>query len=349
MSDVLNGKIDLAFDHLRIVRDAVERVRVELEVTGIATAFVGTDVHPGRAARGVRGRLGRPARRRELPAERRRGGGLGDSDRATRQARAGRRPARRALSSRTGVEATADRSIVPQRTERGDDNESGRPRPVRAAGGPATRGGRAAGAQGRRGSRQDPRHDGQQDRLPDFAAPSTSSAASSPACVGRSGGSSAWSWPERSRPSARAVTEFEVGDHVFGVTGSGAHAEFVCMRESAALAHMPAGMTFEEAAAVCDGAALALACLGKGGARGPEHRRLRRLRIGRHCSGAAGQALRRPRHRRLQHEERRARADRSEPTRSSTTCKRTSRRTARPTTSSSTLSTSTRSGGVDAR
>lgn len=42
VSDVLNRKIDLAFDHLRIVRDAVDRVRVELEVTGIATAFVGT-------------------------------------------------------------------------------------------------------------------------------------------------------------------------------------------------------------------------------------------------------------------------------------------------------------------
>ena len=42
VSDVLNGKLDLAFDHLRIVRDAVERVRVELEVSGIATAFVGT-------------------------------------------------------------------------------------------------------------------------------------------------------------------------------------------------------------------------------------------------------------------------------------------------------------------
>ena len=41
-SDVLNGKLDLAFDHLRIVRDAIERVRVELEVSGIATAFVGT-------------------------------------------------------------------------------------------------------------------------------------------------------------------------------------------------------------------------------------------------------------------------------------------------------------------
>jgi NADPH:quinone reductase-like Zn-dependent oxidoreductase len=60
-----------------------------------------------------------------------------------------------------------------------------------------------------------------------------------------------------------AVTEFEVGDHVFGVKGYGAHAEFVCVRETAPLAHKPAGMSFEEAAAVCDGAALALACLRK--------------------------------------------------------------------------------------
>lgn len=42
VSDVLNERFDLAFDHLRIVRDAIERVRVELEVSGIATAFVGT-------------------------------------------------------------------------------------------------------------------------------------------------------------------------------------------------------------------------------------------------------------------------------------------------------------------
>ncbi len=42
VSHVQNGKIELAFDHARLVRDAVERVRVELEVAGIATAFVGT-------------------------------------------------------------------------------------------------------------------------------------------------------------------------------------------------------------------------------------------------------------------------------------------------------------------
>src|SRR5918999_2014944 len=42
VSDVLKERIELAFDHLKIVRDAVERVRVELELSGIATAFVGT-------------------------------------------------------------------------------------------------------------------------------------------------------------------------------------------------------------------------------------------------------------------------------------------------------------------
>jgi NADPH:quinone reductase-like Zn-dependent oxidoreductase len=60
-----------------------------------------------------------------------------------------------------------------------------------------------------------------------------------------------------------SVTEFAAGDQVFGVNPwkFGTHAEFVCMRESAALAHKPAGVSFEEAAAVCDGAILALGCL----------------------------------------------------------------------------------------
>ena len=50
-----------------------------------------------------------------------------------------------------------------------------------------------------------------------------------------------------------AVTDFAVGDRVFGMR-SGAHAEYVCVRENGFLAPMPTGMTFEEAAAVCDGA-----------------------------------------------------------------------------------------------
>jgi NADPH:quinone reductase-like Zn-dependent oxidoreductase len=61
-----------------------------------------------------------------------------------------------------------------------------------------------------------------------------------------------------------AVTELEVGDHVFGVNYFGAHAEFVCVPEDRPLAHKPAGMTFEEAAAASDGAILALTALRKG-------------------------------------------------------------------------------------
>ena len=57
-----------------------------------------------------------------------------------------------------------------------------------------------------------------------------------------------------------AIGEFEVGDEVFGVRG-GSNAEYICVRESGPLAHKPAGMSFEEAAAVCDGACSALSCL----------------------------------------------------------------------------------------
>jgi NADPH:quinone reductase-like Zn-dependent oxidoreductase len=66
-----------------------------------------------------------------------------------------------------------------------------------------------------------------------------------------------------------AVSEFAIGDQVFGTSGwrFGAHAEFICMRDSAPLAHKPAGMNFEEAAAVCDGAMLALMGLRPAGVR----------------------------------------------------------------------------------
>jgi NADPH:quinone reductase-like Zn-dependent oxidoreductase len=60
-----------------------------------------------------------------------------------------------------------------------------------------------------------------------------------------------------------AVSEFAAGDHVFGSSGFrfGAHAEFICVRESARIAHKPTVMSFEEAAAVCDGGLNALWCL----------------------------------------------------------------------------------------
>ena len=60
-----------------------------------------------------------------------------------------------------------------------------------------------------------------------------------------------------------SVNEFGVGDHVFGSTGLrfGAHAEFICVPVRARIARMPAGMSFEEAAPICDGALSALMCL----------------------------------------------------------------------------------------
>ena len=42
VSDALDGRLELAFDHATILRDAVERVRVDIELRGIATAFVGS-------------------------------------------------------------------------------------------------------------------------------------------------------------------------------------------------------------------------------------------------------------------------------------------------------------------
>jgi NADPH:quinone reductase-like Zn-dependent oxidoreductase len=60
-----------------------------------------------------------------------------------------------------------------------------------------------------------------------------------------------------------AVREFAVGDRVFGSTGFrfGAYAEFICVPESARIAHIPRGMSFEEAAAITDGGLNALWCL----------------------------------------------------------------------------------------
>ncbi len=56
-----------------------------------------------------------------------------------------------------------------------------------------------------------------------------------------------------------AATEFAVGDEVFGTTGGfRAHAELVCLRETGPIAHKPANLSFEQAAAVCDGAILTL-------------------------------------------------------------------------------------------
>jgi NADPH:quinone reductase-like Zn-dependent oxidoreductase len=57
-----------------------------------------------------------------------------------------------------------------------------------------------------------------------------------------------------------SVAGFEVGDRVFGIKPwkFGTHAEFVCIDARGAVAQMPSAATYEEAAAICDGAILAL-------------------------------------------------------------------------------------------
>jgi NADPH:quinone reductase-like Zn-dependent oxidoreductase len=57
-----------------------------------------------------------------------------------------------------------------------------------------------------------------------------------------------------------AVTEFRVGDDVFGAK-AGAGAEYVAVPEAGVIAPMPKGLTYEEAAAIPDGSLLALSCL----------------------------------------------------------------------------------------
>lgn len=60
-----------------------------------------------------------------------------------------------------------------------------------------------------------------------------------------------------------AVTSFKPGDAVYGMSPDhfGAHAEYVCVRESKPLAPRPAGTSYEEAVGIMDGAPTALTFL----------------------------------------------------------------------------------------
>jgi NADPH:quinone reductase-like Zn-dependent oxidoreductase len=61
-----------------------------------------------------------------------------------------------------------------------------------------------------------------------------------------------------------AVTEFAVGDRVFGMKNHGANAELVTVRESRLVAHLPEELSIEEGAAVIDGAYQGLVALRRG-------------------------------------------------------------------------------------
>jgi NADPH:quinone reductase-like Zn-dependent oxidoreductase len=72
------------------------------------------------------------------------------------------------------------------------------------------------------------------------------------------------------------VTRFAVGDEVFGVRaylneGLGCQAEYLTARETSGIANKPSNVSFEEAAAACDGALSALPFLRKAGV-GPDTR-----------------------------------------------------------------------------
>jgi NADPH:quinone reductase-like Zn-dependent oxidoreductase len=60
--------------------------------------------------------------------------------------------------------------------------------------------------------------------------------------------------------AGKDVTTFKRGDPVFGLSAGnfGAHAEYLCLPEKGSIATKPASMSYEEAAAVCDGLMLAM-------------------------------------------------------------------------------------------
>jgi NADPH:quinone reductase-like Zn-dependent oxidoreductase len=57
-----------------------------------------------------------------------------------------------------------------------------------------------------------------------------------------------------------AVTQFGVGDDVFGIK-EGANAEYVAVKQGGVIAHKPTSLTYEEAAAIPEGSLLGLTCL----------------------------------------------------------------------------------------
>jgi NADPH:quinone reductase-like Zn-dependent oxidoreductase len=64
--------------------------------------------------------------------------------------------------------------------------------------------------------------------------------------------------------AGKDVTEFAPGDRLFGICAGG-NAEYVCVRESSAIARIPDRMTFEDAACLADGGLSAISLLRSAG------------------------------------------------------------------------------------
>ena len=153
VTDVLSGKVELAFDHERIVRDALERVRVELEVTGIATAFVGQTFTLAELRAVYEAvwdvQLDAANFRRSVVAEE--GWVIPTGRRAA--AGIGGRKARGALPAREGVASRRPDPSHPTSKRTELTHASRRHRSVRPTGGAPPRGGGATRSEGRRGAR----------------------------------------------------------------------------------------------------------------------------------------------------------------------------------------------------
>lgn len=63
--------------------------------------------------------------------------------------------------------------------------------------------------------------------------------------------------------SGKGVTQFKIGDAVFGETGVNfsANAEYICIAEDATISKLPSNLSHEEAAPICDGALTSFAFL----------------------------------------------------------------------------------------
>ena len=252
--------VELAFDHQQIARDAIERVRVELEVTGVATAFVGSTFTLAElravyeAIWGVQ--LDAANFRRSVVSE----------DGWVIPTGVARSPARPAAGPPScigpgGRGITAARSIVSpdlggQGMKAVVHDRFGPPEVLRIE----DVGGRSRRT---RGPRRRPCDDGQPDRLPRapreadrlafhdrFLPPEVEDAGKE--------------FAGEVEAVGPAVTEFAVGDRVFGMKNYGTNAELVTARESRLVAHLPEALSFEEGAAVIDGAYQGLVALRRG-------------------------------------------------------------------------------------
>ena len=272
VAEVLGGRLPLAFDHLRIVSDAIARVRTDLEVTGLATAFVGPTFTLAElravyeAVWGVQ--LDSANFRRSVTSEQ---GWVVATGRRAPSGSVGGKPAELFEAGSAWQQGGPIRR--PRRTQKRHMNmravvhhQYGGPEVLSITDVP------------------------QPAPAPDEVLIEVHAAAVNRTDTGFRVGTpiivrffSGWRRPKRPilgtevagvvEAVGDAVDRFAVGDRVFGVNANrfGTHAEFVCMRQTAPLAKLPDSMSFVEGAGVCDGVILAQNYLRKVDL-GPQHR-----------------------------------------------------------------------------